>query len=132
MTALGHSVRPGDDFSVQGSGLALGAGNHILLLHLPGWEGNCPLSLWGAWPVASRVVISGPPANTTVWEWSLLESQVAELTPGHHQSSWKDTVVGEGWEGTVQGYMPIPQGSQSCFSPLPWSNGISKPQFAHL
>lgn len=45
-----------------------------------------PLSLWWTWLVASWDAVSGPQANSTVWEQSLLESQVAELMPGHHQS----------------------------------------------
>lgn len=41
-------------------------------------QGTAPLCLWGARPAASRDAVSGPQANTTVWEWSLPESQVAE------------------------------------------------------
>lgn len=47
--------------------------------------------------MAAQDAVSGPLANKPVWEQSLLESQVAELMPGHHQSSWKDAVVREGW-----------------------------------
>lgn len=49
-------------------------------------KGTIPLSLWWTWLVASWDAVSGPRANATVWEQSLLESQVAELMPGHRQS----------------------------------------------
>lgn len=64
-----------------------------------GQERDLPPCPMGTWPTASWDAVSRPPANTTVWEWSLLESQLAELMPGHHGSSWEGAAIREGWWG---------------------------------
>lgn len=68
---------------------------------LHGLEGSFPtVTREGTWSTVSQDAVSGPLANVTVWEWSPLESQVAEEpTPGC-QNRWRtqraDTVWGGG------------------------------------
>lgn len=120
MTAPGHIACPSNDFSVQGPGLVLGVGTHeggVLRSSFctsggqGARQGTTHPSLRGVWLVASWDAVSGPGANETVWEQSLLESQVAELMPGHHQSSWKDAVVREGQGRGEQCKVTCPQSS---------------------
>lgn len=96
MTVPSHITGPSNDFSVQVPRLAVAVGIPEGGALTPSFcpsgglgarKGIIPLSLWWTWLVASWDAVSGPRANATVWEQSLLESQVAELMPGHRQSS---------------------------------------------
>lgn len=82
--------------------------------------------------MASWDAVPGPWASETVWAQSLLESQVAELTPGHHRSSWKDAVVREAPGGTVQGYkLPALRAARPALNLCLGSHDIPEPQFTY-
>lgn len=99
----------------------------------PGREPQPPPE--GGLACASWDAVPGPWASETVWAQSLLESQVAELMPGHHRSSWKDAVVREARGGggeTVQGYKPPAlRAARPALNLSLGSHGISEPQFTY-
>lgn len=65
-----------------------------------------PLGLGrGTWSVASQDAVSGPQANVTVWEGSLLESQVAELPAT--KPYWRTERAHEGGVQTCRGSLQL-------------------------